>query len=372
MVAVDRGLARASPRLTMLAHFRVPVGWLEIFKRTFREVLEDDVLSLAAELAYYFFLALFPALLFVVALAGFLPIENLIPDLTNRLAEIAPPEVVEIIRDQLVQIARGESGGLLTVGMLLTLWSSSAGMLAIINTLNKAYDIEESRPWWKVRLTAVGLTVALALFILVSFALVVVGPEFAQALAERFGLGTVFVWTWWILQWPIIFVLVAGAIGITYCFAPDAEQEWVWLTPGSVLATLLWVLFSLGFRVYVTNFADYNETYGAIGGVIVLLLWFYASGLAILIGAELNAEIERASPYGKAPGKKVPGEKRKIGVAAMREWEKEEQRRELGEPRRPVATAVRPLEPRPSPLLVVAGGIVAAILEAFRGRRERA
>jgi len=352
----------------MLAYFRVPVGWGEILRRTFKEILEDDVLSLAAELAYYFFLALFPALLFVVALASFLPVENLIQDITNRLGEFAPPDVIQIVRDQLTQIAAGEHGGLLTAGMLLTLWSSSAGMLALINTLNKAYDIEESRPWWKVRLTAIGLTIALAVFILVSFALVIVGPEIAKGLAERFYLSEVFVWTWWIAQWPVIFLLVATAIGIAYYFAPDAEQEWVWLTPGSLAATLLWLLFSLGFRVYVVNFADYNETYGAIGGVIVLLLWFYTSGLAILIGAELNAEIEHASPYGKAPGEKVPGEKRKIGVAAMREWEEEQER---GGPLRPVAVAVRKLEPRPSPLLVIAGGFVAAILEFVRGRRER-
>lgn len=357
----------------MLAHFRLPIGWTEIFRRTFKEVLEDDVLSLAAELAYYFFLALFPALLFVVALAGFLPVENLIQDITNRMSGVAPPDVIRIVRDQLTQIARGESGGLLTAGMLLTLWSSSAGMMAIINTLNKAYGIQEGRPWWKVRLTAIGLTIALALFIVLSFALVVAGPQAAEALAGRFGLSEVFVWTWWVLQWPVVLLLVATAIGITYYFAPDAEQEWVWLTPGSVLATLLWVLFSLGFRVYVVNFADYNETYGAIGGVIVLLLWFYTSGLAILIGAELNSEIEHASPYGKTEGEKVPGEKRKIGVAALHEWEEEQRREhERGEPLRPVAAIVRPLPPRPSPLLVMAGGLVAAVLEFLRGRRERA
>ena len=148
-------------------------------------------------------------------------------------------------------------------------------MVAIINTLNKAYDIEESRPWWKVRLTAIGLTIGLALFILVSFVLVVLGPTLAEKVARvvppRSGVRL----AWWVLQWPVVFALVATAIGLVYYFAPDAEQDFVWLTPGSVLATLLWLLFSLGFKIYVTNFSDYNETYGAIGGVIVLLLWFY-------------------------------------------------------------------------------------------------
>jgi membrane protein len=359
--------------MNMLAYFRIPVGWSEILKRTGKEILEDDVLSLAAELAYYFFLALFPALLFLVALASFLPVENVIDDLTNRMSGVAPPDVIQIVREQLTKIAAGEQGGLLTVGMLLTLWSSSAGVMAIINTLNRAYDIQEGRPWWKVRLTAIALTIALATFILVSFALVIVGPQLAERVAGWVGLGQAFVWTWWILQWPVVFVLITAAMGIIYYFAPDAEQDWVWLTPGSVVATALWILFSLGFRIYVTNFTNYNETYGAIGGVIVLLLWFYATGLAILIGAELNAEIEHASPYGKEPGEKVPGEKRKIGPAAERAWEEEQEReRERGEPLRPAAAVVRPLQPRTNPLIVMAGGIVAGVLELIRRRKTGA
>ena len=352
----------------MLAHLRIPVGWPEIFKRTARESMQDDVLSLAAQLAYYFFLALFPALLFVVALASFFPIENLMDDIVRRMSGVAPPDVLEIIRTQISEVAKGQSGGLLTFGMLLTLWSTSAGMVAVITTLNTAYDIEESRPWWKVRLTAIGLTVALALFILVSFALIVVGPTLAERVAGWFQLSQVFVWTWWILQWPLVFVLVATAIGLVYYFAPDAEQDWVWLTPGSILATVLWVLFSLGFKFYLANFGDYNATYGAIAGVIVLLLWFYASGLAILIGAEMNAEIEHASPYGKAPGEKVPGERRRIGVAAARAWE-EQQRNAPAPPRRP---APAPARPRANPAIVMTGGILAGLLELIRGRKTRA
>ena len=124
-------------------------------------------------------------------------------------------------------------------------------------------------------------------------------------------MGPAFEWTWKILQWPVVFGLVAFAIAMIYYYAPDAEQEWIWITPGSILATLLWLLISLGFKFYVVHFTSYNATYGAIGGVIVLMLWFYVSALAVLIGAELNAEIEHASPYGKEPGEKVPGEKRR-------------------------------------------------------------
>ena len=190
-----------------------------------------------------------------------------------------------------------------------------------MDTLNQAYDIQEGRTWWKVRLTAIGLTFALGVFLVVSFALVLVGPTLAEKIAQWFYLGPVFTWTWKIVQWPVVFVLVATAVASVFYWAPDAEQEWIWLTPGSILATLLWLLVSLGFKLYVTKFATYNATYGTIGGVIVLMLWFYVSALAFLAGAELNAEIEHASPYGKDPGEKVPGEKKKIGMAAEKAWQ---------------------------------------------------
>jgi membrane protein len=354
----------------MLANLKVPVGWGEILKRTGKETLADDCLSLAAELAYYFFLALFPALLFLVALASFFPIDNMMDQVTGSLSRFAPPDVLTIIREQMQKIANSGNTGLLTTGMLLTLWSTSAGVMAIINTLNKAYDIEEGRPWWKVRLTAIGLTIGLALFIMLSFVLVVLGPTLAERVAEWFHLGQVFVWTWWIVQWPVVFVLAATGIGLVYYFAPDAEQDWVWLTPGSILATVLWILFSLGFKIYVANFADYNETYGAIGGVIVLLLWFYTSGLAILIGAELNAEIEHASPYGKDPGEKVPGQKKKIGLAAWRQWR---ERKKKGEPVGPPPASPRPPpppRPRARPADMVLGGLIAGALEFIRGKRR--
>jgi membrane protein len=231
-----------------------------------------------------------------------------------------PPEVLTIITDQLTKISQDKQGGLLTFGMLLTLWSSSGAMTAIIDTLNNAYDIKEGRSWWKVRLTAIGLTIGVSIFILASFALVIVGPTFATRLADTFGLGPAFEWTWKIAQWPLIFGLVSVAIAAVYYWGPDAEQEWVWLTPGAIFATTLWLLASLGFKYYVANMGNYTETYGAIGAFMVMMLWFYISGLVILIGAEMNAEIEHASPYGKDEGEKVPGEKRKIGVARMRAW----------------------------------------------------
>ncbi|HKB11579.1 MAG TPA: YihY/virulence factor BrkB family protein [Vicinamibacterales bacterium] len=318
----------------MLKAFRIPLTWNDLLKRTYAEVLADNCLGLAAQLSYYFFLALFPALLFLVALASFFPIANLMDEITAALARVAPYEALKLIQDQLVKISQDKNGGLLTIGMIGTIWSTSSGVTAVIDTLNQAYDITEGRPWWKVRLLSLGLTIALALFIIVSFGLVLVGPTLAEKIASWFYLGAAFKWAWWILQWPVVFGLVAFAIAMIYYFAPDAKQDWVWITPGSVTGTALWLLTSLGFKFYVSHFGSYNATYGTIGGIIVLLTWFYVSSLAILIGAELNAEIEHASPYGKAVGEKEPGEKTALGAAAERDWKD----RHTG----PAATAPKP------------------------------
>jgi membrane protein len=305
----------------LLHYLNVPLSWSEILRRTFYEALwKDNCLAMAAQLAYYFFFALFPTLLFLVALASYFPVNTLIDDLFRTLGGLMPPEALQIITEQLTKISNSEDASLLTLGMLLALSSSSAAMVAIIDTLNRAYDVEEGRPWWKVRLTAILLTVAVAVFILVSFALVMIGPTAATTLADRLALGPVFEWTWKIVQWPVVFALASGAIALIYYFAPDVEQDWVWLTPGSILATSLWLAMSLAFKYYVANWGNYTETYGLIGAVMILLLWFYITGLVILIGAEMNAEIEHASPHGKDPGEKIPGQKRKIGPAAMRAW----------------------------------------------------
>jgi membrane protein len=302
----------------MLAFLKVPLSWREILRRTFSEAFKDNCLGMAAQLAYYFLFALFPTLLVMMAIADIFAAD--VVQMIRRASGLLPPEGVQLITEQLGRLSEGEEGGLLTLGMLTALWSSSAAMTAIIDTLNTAYDIEEGRPWWKVRITAILLTIGLAMFIVVAFVLIVAGPTLAERLADRFFLGAAFEWTWKILQWPLVFALVTGAMAVVYYFAPDAEQDWVWLTPGSLAATVMWLIASLGFKYYIANFGGY-ESYGVVGGVMVLMLWFYITGLVILLGAEMNAEIEHASEYGKAEGEKVPGERRKIGPALKRAWE---------------------------------------------------
>ena len=310
----------------MLAYFQVPLTWTELLKRTARETQNDNGVGLAAQLAYYSFLALFPALLFMLALVGLFPVSDLPGRLAGYLASVAPPEVATIIRDQLAQLWQSPHGGLLTFGFIAALWSSSAALVALIDTLDRVYDVEDSRPWWKQRLTAILLTLGLAVFIIASATLVLAGPELAQLVADRVGLGTAFEWTWRIVQWPVVFALVASGIGLVYHFAPDVEQDFVWLTPGSVTATLLWLAASLGFRLYVVNFGAYNQTYGAIGAVMVLLVWLYLSALAVIVGGELNAEIEHASAHSVEAGPIRSGRRRIIGARAAREFRQRQQR----------------------------------------------
>ena len=270
------------------------VTMFELIKRTVKEVVDDDCVSIAAQLAYYFALALFPALLFVVALASYLPY-NVIDDVVAALRPIAPPEVLEIIRKQLESIVAGEAPSILTIGILGALWSSSGAMTSLVSALNKAYDIPDARPWWKVRLIAVGLTIALAVFVLLSFTLIVAGPDAGRWLAGWLGLSDAFDTAWRYSRWPLIFALATTGVAIVFYYAPDADQDWVWITPGSILTTVLWVLFSMGFRFYVTQVGDYTATYGALASAAVLLLWLYFTGLALLIGGELNSEIEHAA-----------------------------------------------------------------------------
>lgn len=299
----------------MFAYFRAPIGWGELAKRTIKDSLEDGVPGLSAQLAFYFFLAVFPTLLFLVSLLAYLPVESALGPALARMEALLPSGALELIREQIRQVLEGNHGGLMTFAIAGAIWSSSTAMTAIISALNRAYDIVEFRPWWRMRLLAVGLTIALAVFTVLAFVFVVGGADLARWAARMVGGGEVFAAVWVVAQWLVALALVVLAIDLVYHFAPNAETRWVWITPGSLLATALWMLASFGFRIYVQNFSNYTALYGTIGSVIVLMLWFYISGFALLIGAELNAEIDKAMPT-RDDEPQSPAHKKKIGPAA--------------------------------------------------------
>jgi membrane protein len=267
----------------------------ELARRVWHEFNEDEVLDRAAALSYYFIFAFFPTLLFLAALLGLLPSERLMERLLDYLGSALPPDAASVVGKTLGEVLRGARGSLLSAGALAALWAASNGMGSIMTALNAVYDVTDQRPWWKQRLIAIGLTVAFALFTLTALVLLVVGPRIAEALASAVGLGQVFTVAWNVLRWPTAMALVLVGVELVYYLAPSVEQRWAWITPGSAFAVAGWLAASGGLRLYVAKFADYNATYGSIGGAILFLLWLYLTGLALLVGAEINAEIAHAA-----------------------------------------------------------------------------
>ena len=251
------------------------IAWREIIQRTAVDVSEGDYFGWAAQLAYCFFFALFPTLLFAVSLASVLPVQNGIDRGVRLLSRVAPGDVLSIAREQLVAVADKPHAFLLLFSFATALWSASAGMTAIISTLNQTRRIREGRSWWRVQVTAMLLTLTVGASALIALTLVVVGPAF--------------------VRWPAAFALVVAAIGVVYRFAPDTKGKRVWVSPGAVAAAVSWLMISMAFKWFVSHFGRYQEIYGAIGGVMVMLSWFYLSGLAILMGAYLDTAIRRTA-----------------------------------------------------------------------------
>lgn len=231
------------------------------------------------------------------------------------LAQVLPREALSLVQDNVHQLVTEQHGGLLSFGILLALRTASSAVTAIAHALNRAYDVEKGRPFWKVRGTALSLTIGLSLFMIISLLLLMCGPQLGGWLADRVGFGAAFEVLWNILRWPVILLLSIVAVALVYYLAPDVEQDWQWITPGSVFAVVGWLLASLGFSFYVNNFGAYNKTYGSIGAVIVLLTWLYITSLCLLVGGEINTEIEHAAPEGKEPAEKRPDQKHSEHVA---------------------------------------------------------
>jgi membrane protein len=279
-------------------------------QRVWNEIWVDEVTDRAAALAYYFVFALFPTLLFLTALIGMFPLPGLMDRLLGYSDTALPPDAASMLRKTLAEIQRGAHGGLLSVGALAALWASSSGMDSMIAALNHAYDIKDRRPWWRRRLIALGLTIGFAVFILAGLVLLVFGAQIGGVVAARLGLGHVFTTAWNVVSIVVVVGCVLFGLALLYYLAPDAAQRWRWVTPGSAVALVLWLGLSLGLRFYVAHFANYSATYGSIGGVILLILWLYLTGIVLLLGAEINAEIEHAAAERGEATAKAPGEKK--------------------------------------------------------------
>ncbi len=273
---------------------RAAVSLHELGHRIWLKIWEDEVPGRAASLSYYFLFALFPSLLFVTAFVGLLRTPVLMNALMEYLGTILPEDAASLLARTLAEAVAGASGGLLSVGALAALWAASSGTLSIMAALDVAYKLPERRTWMRRRLIALALTLVLTVFTLGALVLLVFGERIGEAVARRVGLGPLFRASWAVLQWPVAVVLALTGIALVYCLAPARRRPWRWITPGSVFALTTWVAMSLGLRVYVHYFGAFNATYGSIAGVILLMLWLYGSGMALLVGAEIDFEADRA------------------------------------------------------------------------------
>lgn len=279
--------------------------------RVLKRVDADDVLGQSAKLSYFLVLAVFPLLIFLITLIGiFAPGSNLLQELLTYWRHVLPRPAYELVLKTLQEVSAGAGGGKISLSLIGTVWAASGGMGAVIDGLNRAYKVKEGRPWWKAQVLSVVLTIALAIFIVIALSIVLGGNHIGEFLATRVGLGSQFGSIWNVVQWPIGLAFVLLAFVLLYRYAPDLHDlKWSQVTVGAIVAVVLWVVVSIGFRIYLRYFDHYGATYGSLGAVIVLMLWFYFTGAAILIGGEVNAEIESTAARHGAPDARLPGEK---------------------------------------------------------------
>jgi membrane protein len=282
---------------------RLAVGeWVDVFKRTFKQFIADDAMGLAQQVAYSSLLAFFPAMIFLI---GLLDLVNAYDDLTEFLGPVAPGEVLDTIEtlQRTTANKEGASATALVVGAAGAAWAASGAMNSIMKAVNRAYDRLETRPFWKTRAIAIFLVALTGLVSASMFLLIVFGGPLGEAIADKARLGGAFNFLWGLLRWPLAFVTVLLFFAIVYYVAPNKDvRTWKWISPGSIVGAILWLVLSGLFALYTSLSDSYNETYGSIAGGIVLLLWLNYSAWALLFGAELNSELDRQADIHAAGG----------------------------------------------------------------------
>lgn len=281
------------------------LGWFDAVKKTFKELGTDHLAAFAGNLTYHTLLALFPFAIFVLSVLFVAGQEHLLLDGISSLKDTGAlsPSAANAITGQVEALSEGRDGALglgLVLGALTALWAVSGAFRSVMEAMNVMYEVEESRGLVKRYALSIALSIVIAALFIVALGLVVAGPTIASQL------GQVGEWAWLILQWPVLIAMVMLALAIMYYYAPDAEQQFRFISPGAIMATVMWLVFSLAFSAYVNNFGSYNKTYGTLAGVVVLLLYSYYTAFIFLFGAEANQVIEEAHPAGKDEGEKHP------------------------------------------------------------------
>lgn len=280
--------------------------------RVYSETWKDGVLDSSAQLAYYFLFSLFPLLIFLTSIFGFVVGSDgdLRKGLFKYLGTVLPGSALELVNTVIAEVSNSSTGGKLTLGLFLALWAASSGLEALTLSINKIYEVEETRSWWWRRLLSVFLTVILAVLIISALLIVLFGGQINDYVTAQLGFGAVLSVVWQIIQYLIVLAFVLLAISLIYYFSPDVKnQKWQFVTPGAIIAVVLWLLISFGFRLYLSYFNSYSATYGSLGAVIILMLWLYFTSAAILMGSEVNSVVEDAMAKAGDPEAKEEGEK---------------------------------------------------------------
>jgi membrane protein len=256
------------------------------------EILRDDLVNRAAEMAYFFVLAMFPFFAVLGALAGFLPYTNLWTNVTHEIVQHFPLEARDLALQTLLNLAH-RNKTFLSIGFIATVWASSSGLVCLMENLSRAYDVAETRGFWKKRLIAIGILVVTSAFFFASFGLLTLGHRMGVFLSSRLYFGTVIRVFWEVFRWCFLLALLQTGVAIIDSILPNKQRPWRWITPGTLFATVMLVGGTSGVNFYVRHIGHYSETYGAIGAFFVLMVWIFVSGLTLLVGAEMNAVLER-------------------------------------------------------------------------------
>jgi membrane protein len=294
------------------------LGLVDFFKLTYNEMSEDHVMAFAGNLTYKGLFAIFPFFTFLLSLLGLFNATDLVNTMVDKLSGIVPQSATKFVEGQLLSITQSQAESAFTFGaiisILLALWGVSGAFRSVMEAMNVMYEVEEDRPFWKVYGLSIFMSLAVIVLLVGALVLVIFGESIGVRVADLVGLGSVFATLWSIVQWPVVALVVLFAFALIYYFAPAARQRFRWISPGSILAFVFWLIFSLLFSLYASMAGSYNETYGSLAGVIILLLYVYYSALIMLVGAEINQVIEWHIPGGKNEGEKIPEADRRPDV----------------------------------------------------------
>ncbi|MGB3633839.1 MAG: YihY/virulence factor BrkB family protein [Rubrobacteraceae bacterium] len=289
------------------------LGLVDFLKKTGKEVSDDHLFAYAGNLSYKALFALFPLFTLLLSLLGMFNAAWVVDAFTDELSAALPEDASSFINGQLQNIASSEATGAFTFGAIISvalgLWGVSGAMRSVMEAMNVMHDLEETRPFWKKYVVSLFIALLVVALVLSALVLVVFGEQIGSQVAEAIGFGSTFETLWSIAQWPVLTFLVLLAFAILYYFAPAADQRFRWISPGSLVAFAFWLIFSLIFSYYVGNSSSF-ETYGALAGVIILMLYFYYSAAIVLIGAEMNQIVEENAPGGKNKGEQFPDDRK--------------------------------------------------------------